>query len=123
MLEEEITIKLIGKITLENPTIDQLQLRDIIGEVLNNYEIAPKEKSLVISDLEERIFVFLAIKKLDNLSPHTLYNYELQLSKFASFTHRNINAITTMDIRYYMAYRAKTLKPSSMVNLIDILKT
>ena len=75
MLKEEITIKLIGKITLENPTIDQLQLRDIIGEVLNDYEIAPKEKSLIISDLEERIFLFLAIKKLDNLSSHTLYNY------------------------------------------------
>jgi integrase/recombinase XerD len=78
---------------------------------------------LIASDLEDRIMLFLAVKKLDNLSKKTLYNYNLQLINFASFLHKPINSISPMDIRCYMAYRSKTLQPSSMVNLIDILKT
>lgn len=123
MLEEEVMVKIIGKITLEFDGIDQLKLRDIVGSILNDYTITTKEKSLIVSDLEDRIMLFLAVKKLDNISDRTLYNYNLQLIKFASFLHKPINSVTTMDIRYYMALRAKLIQPSSMVNLIDVLKT
>jgi integrase/recombinase XerD len=123
MLQQEATIRLIGKITLENPMINQLQLRDIISSVLSDYNISTKETSLIVSDLDERIMMFLAVKKLDNLSKRTIYNYNLQLRNFASFICKPLNSIETNDIRIYMIHRAKTLQPSSMVNLIDILKT
>lgn len=123
MLEQTVMIKIIGKITLEYPTIDQLKLRDIIGGVLNDYNISPKGTSLIASDLEEKIFLFLATKKLENLGKGTLHNYNLQLMNFASFLHMPINSITTMDIRCYLAYKTKTCQPSSMVTITDYLKT
>ena len=123
MLQDEIMIKLIGKITLEYPNIDQLKLRDIIGSVLIDYNITSKEKGLITSDLPEKIQLFLAVKKLDNLSLKTIYNYRLQLNNFADFIHKPINSISTMDIRYYLAYKSQKIKPNSMVTLIDELKT
>ena len=123
MLQQEVLIKIIGKLTLENNQIDQLKLRDIIGSVLINYNISPKEKSLMISDLEERIAVFIAVKRLDNLSERTLRNYTLTLMHFADFMRKPLNSVTTMDVRLFLVHKAKTLQPSSMVNLIDILKT
>ena len=98
MLEEEATIRIIGKITLEFPTINQLKLRDIIESILNEYEICSKEKSLIVSDLQEKIFLFLSVKKLDNLSKKTWYNYNLQLRMFEKFIHKSVNLISTMDI-------------------------
>lgn len=123
MLEDEVTIKLIGKITLEYPNIDQLKLRDIIGMVLNNYNITSKETSLIVSDIEEKIHLYIAVKKLDNLSAKTLYNYQLQLLNFASFIHKSVSLISTMDIRIYLACKSQKIQPTSMVTIIDILKS
>ena len=55
MLKQSLIIKLIGKITLENPTINQLQLRDIIGSILEDYNITTKSTSLIVSDLHDKI--------------------------------------------------------------------
>lgn len=106
---EEVTIKLIGKLSLEFPELDQFKIRNVVDQILVNYEIHPVEKSLVASDIEEKIQYFLAVKKLDGASPLTIKNYKLQLLKFASFFHKTINSITTIDIRMYLIRNKATL--------------
>jgi len=121
---EEVTIKLLGKLSLELPQIDQLKIRNIIDEVLVNYNIQPLEKHLIVSDLPEKISYFLAVKKLDGSSELTIYNYKLQLYKFADFIHKPVSNITTVDIRMYLAQCANTnLKKTSLNNRISILKS
>ena len=122
---EEVTIKLTGKLSLELPELDQLKIRNIIDKVLINYEINPKEKHLVVSDIPEKIQYFLAVKKLDGAKSSTLYNYNLSLNKFSEFIHKTVNSITTVDIRMYLATisNCKNLKSTSINNKISTLKS
>lgn len=68
--KEEVIIKLVGKLTLEFPDIDQLKVRAIAEEVLYKYNIEPTETALVASDVEEKIQIYLTVKKLDGLSKY-----------------------------------------------------
>jgi len=119
----EVIIRLVGKLTLEFPDIDQLKVRMITEEVLYHYDIVPQENALVASDIEDRLIIYLACKKLDGLSIKTLKNYRLELLKFASHLIKPIAAVTTMDLRMYLAQRCKNLKPSTTNTLIYTLRS
>jgi integrase/recombinase XerD len=119
----EVIIRLVGKLTLEFPDIDQLKVRMIAEEVLYNYDVVPQENALVASDIEDRLIIYLACKKLDGLSIKTLKNYRYELIKFASHLIKPIAAITTMDLRMYLAQRCKNLRPSTTNTQIYTLRS
>ena len=119
----EVIIRLVGKLTLEIPTIDQLKVRMIAEEVLYHYDIVPQENALVASDIEDRLIIYLACKKLDGLSIRTLKNYNYEILRFSSLLIKPIASITTMDLRMYLAQRCKKLKPSSTNTIIYTLRS
>ena len=120
---EEVIVKAIGKVSLKFPEINQLELRTILEEVLYNYDVLTKETSLIASDIEEKIQIYLAVKKLDGLSKTTLENYNYQLSIFASHLRKPVAAVTTMDLRIYLSVRCKNMKATSTNGQISILKS
>ncbi|APQ78367.1 site-specific tyrosine recombinase/integron integrase [Clostridium botulinum] len=121
--KEEVVIKLVGKLSLEFPDIDQLKVRSIAEEVLYKYRVLPEETGLVSSDIEEKLTIYLASKKLDGLSLETLKNYRYNLIIFADYLRKPLAAIETMDLRMFLAARCKNMKPSSMNGQISILKS
>lgn len=122
--KEEVIVKLVGKLSLEFPEHrDQLKIRDLIEKVLYEYDIAPQSKELVVSDINEKANIYLASKKLDGLSLKTLKGYSYELNKFASYMHKTVNAITTMDLRMYLAERCKNMKATSVNTTISHLKS
>lgn len=125
MLEEELIIKTIGKLSLMYPEINQLAVREMLYEVINHYEITARETALVASDIPDRATMYLAVKKLDGLSKKTLYNYKLHLERFASIVVKPLSMITTNDIRVFLAMlsNSKNLKQTSISTEISILKS
>lgn len=121
--KDEVVIKLIGKLSLEFPELDQLKVRVIAEEVLYKYDVLPQETGLVVSDIEDKLQMYLAVKKLDGLSKKTLYNYQLSLLNFASFIKKPIAAVNVMDIRMFLAVRCKDMKASSVNGQISTLKS
>ncbi|NEZ85878.1 integrase [Clostridium botulinum] len=121
--KEEVVIKLVGKLSLEFPDIDQLKTRAIVEEVLYKYSILPEETALIASDIEEKIQIYLATKKLDGLSKKTLKNYEYNLLIFANHLRKPLATINTMDLRMFLAVRCKDMKQSSVNGQISILKS
>ncbi|MGH4125114.1 MAG: site-specific tyrosine recombinase/integron integrase [Clostridium sp.] len=119
----EIIIRLVGKLTLEFPDIDQLKVRMIAEEVLYKYDVVPQEVGLVTSDIEDRLMMYFAVKKLDGLSMKTLKGYKYQLMIFARYLNKPIAAVTTTDLRMYLANRCKNLKPGSTNTQISTLKS
>lgn len=121
---EEVVIKLVGKLSLEFTEYkEQLKIRGIIEKVLYEYDITPKEKALVVSDIEEKIAIYIASKKLDGLSYKTLKGYLYDLNKFADYMHKTVNSITTIDLRRYLAERCKDMKSTSVNTTISHLKS
>lgn len=121
--KDEVVIKLVGKLTLEFPEIDQLKVRAIVEEVLYKYDVVPQETGLMTSDIDEKIQIYLATKKLDGLSPRTLQNYRYNLAIFASHLIKPLAAINAMDLRMYLAARCKDMKSTSVNGQISILKS
>lgn len=116
---DEIMVKLIGKLTTELPNLEvdlqeQLKVKKVIEEVLYNYEVTSRETALTTSDLEGKINYFLATKKLEGLSPRTLKNYEYTLRKLQNVFYKPVSTITTADIKMLMYSEAEKKSPSSM---------
>ena len=120
---DEVIIRMVGKLTLEFPDIDQLKVREIIEESLYKYDVVPVETGLVVSDVEDRLMIYLAVKKLDGLAKTTLKNYKDNILKFSNVLIKPIATVTTMDLRMYLANRCKNMKPTSTNEQIFILKS
>lgn len=123
LANDEIIIRIVGKLTLEFTDIDQLKVREIIEEVLYKYDVVPQEVGLVVSDVEDKLQIYLAVKKLDGLSIRTLKNYNYNLIKFSDMLRKPLATVTTMDIRMFLANRCKNMKPSSTNEQMFVLKS
>lgn len=124
---DEIMVKLLGKITNELPNLEvdfqeQLKVRKVIEEVLYNYEVTSRETALTTSDLEGKINYFIATKKLEGLSPRTLRNYDYILRKLQNTFYKPVGTITTADIKMLMYAEAEKKSPSSMNTFMTPIK-
>lgn len=121
---EEFVVKALGKLTLEFDFDWKKQRK--IGEILHlalyGYDVLSQEKSLMVGDLQEKIVLYLQVKKLENYSDATLKNYFYTLRKFEGFIKKPVAAINKNDIRYFLANCYSDLKPSSINTKIYCLK-
>jgi len=126
MYENEVVVNIVGNILLEYPGLDQSVLRAIVEKAIYDFDIQPKSTELaVISDMRDKIMMYLATKKLDGLSDKTLKNYAIHLNRFANYVHKDVKDVTTMDIRVFLADLLKNnnLKNSSLESEKSILKS
>lgn len=101
---EEFIVKLLGKLTLEfNYSFEeQNKIRNCVYQLLYNYDIFSREKSLIVSDVNQKIDLYLQVKKLEGYSELTLNNYSYTLRKFAEVVNKPVATITKNDIRYFL---------------------
>ena len=124
---DEVTIKLIGKLTMEFPELEvnlprQLEVKRLVEEVLYNYEVNTKETALVASDLEDKVNYFLATKKLEGLSASTLKNYGYNLRKLCQFFNKPVSMITSVDIKMFMYSESSTKSAAGMNTFMTPIK-
>lgn len=121
-MQEEIIIKIV----LELPLEYQSAMRNKLRVILNDYEIRPKTKALAVNNnMDKFIMMYLATRRLDGLSQKTLSEYRYKLNNFCSWVPLNIEDVTTMDIRKFLAQyqQERGLKNSSLEALQTVIKT
>lgn len=125
MKSQEATIRIVRRLDSLYPGMfDQAKVRQAIEEVLYDYTVSEKETSLaVIDNMGKMIMLYLATRKTEGLSDETLKSYGLTLGWFADSMRKNVENITAMDIRMYLARYSKTgVKNSTMATKTDILR-
>ncbi len=125
MNSQEAIVRIIGKLDLAyGDVFDQKVVRSILEEVLYKYELTPKETSLaLLDDMDDKMMLYLATKKIDGLSKRTLESYGRTLRRFSTYMRKDVNQVSTMDIRIYLAEYAKTgVKNSTIAGATDILR-
>lgn len=125
MREQEVAIKIVSKLDSLYPNLFDLnRVRQAIEEVLYDYSIQDKETSLaVIDNMGDMILLYLATRKTEGLSDITLKDYGRTLGRFADTMRRNVEDISTMDIRMYLANRSKeNIKTTTLAHDTDILR-
>lgn len=126
-LNEEASIRIIGKITLlvnqlEQDLSLQIDVKNAIDEILYDYEVQTKCTSLVTSDILQKAKLYVSVKKLEGLSSKTIYNYALFLHHFDEFFHKPCSTVTTMDLRMYLSTISEGKKASTVNGYITCMK-
>lgn len=126
MKNQEAVIRIVGKLDLiYGDVFDQAKVREVIEGILYDYDITTKETSLAVLDnMNDMILMYLATKKTEGLADSTLKNYGRYLGKFSNHMRKNVEDITTMDIRIYISERSKeNIKNTTIANITDILRS
>lgn len=124
-MKEELIVKLLTRASgfLKPEEIKKLRL--ILDEELYHYSITSECTEIAVKeDLPEKSVLFLASKKLDGFSDNTIKNYSYILRRFCMTIHKDVEQITSMDIRMFLAMRSKEgIKNSTMAATIGCLKS
>lgn len=100
--------------------MDKLVIR--LEEVLSNYEIQRRTQQQLENDLQEKIDIFVASRKVEGLSELTLDGYRIELGMFANYVQKAVVQINTADIRKYLAHNSKW-QISTVDRKLSVLKT
>lgn len=126
-LSQEIAFNIIDEIVKVVPYFEediqqQGRLKNYIENLLNDYEITSKRTDLTTSDILEKAYIYLACKKLEGASKHTIYNYTLTFKKMNNYFYKPVSMITTTDLRLFIAQEYKDCQPSSQNAQISKIK-
>lgn len=124
MKSQEAVIRIVSELGMLYPSMDQALARQTVERILYDYDVTTKETlPAVIDNIGNMILLYLATRKTEGLSETTLKGYGRTLGRFSRYMRKNVEDITTMDIRMYLANRAKeNLKNTTLANDTDILR-
>lgn len=125
MKSQEAVIRIVSKLDKMYPSsFDLARVRQAVESILYDYDVNTKITALAVLDnMEDRILMYLATKKIDGLSKKTIEAYGRHLGRFARTMRKNAEDITTMDIRIFLANYSKTgIKNSTLASETDILR-
>ena len=73
--------------------------------------------------MQEKIMLYLAIKKIEGVSVNTITTYKKMLRHFSNYIRKNVDSITTMDIRLYLAsLTERGLKNASIATYTSVVR-
>lgn len=75
---------------------------NVISLSLNNYDLVPKTRAISCVIIPNCINIYLATKKIEGKSIKTIELYKLYLTEFFSIIQKNVENVTTNDIRMYL---------------------
>ena len=122
---DEVTMHIVSKLDLlYGDVINIVKVRSIIEDVLNNYRIEEQETALaVIDNMYDMIILYIATKKTEGLSNDSINHYGRNLKRFADYMRKDVQIITVMDIRVYLAKFSNTgIANTTLANVTDILR-
>lgn len=99
---------------------DRLKLK--LAGILSNYEIKRDTNQVFDSDIQEKVNVYLAAKRIEGLSEVTLKGYKYELDMFDKAISKKVADITSNDIRMYLS-RFDNLTLSTIASKVWKLKS
>ena len=121
---EEFKIKLIYEISsnLNLNFYDQQRITDTLTIILVDYEVNKRVTDLVVSDITEKIVMFLQAKKIEGMSPNTIQNYFYTLRKLSTYFNKQVKDININDLRYFIQTECEGLSECTVNNKISYIQ-
>lgn len=124
-MKDAISLEISNILKEKYSSLDREDAMNIISSCLEKYEVKEKEVSAdTRSDLNEKAYLFCLDKKINGLSKNTIKNYKSSLDKFCSSINKNVQDITSNDIRIFISEYSSNndAKHSTISNMIGVLK-
>lgn len=114
---DEMINRILGKIQLDIPEVglsNQLKIRDILNNILVDYNVTTICKELMVSDFDSKISMYATCLKLENYSQATIKSYVAFLTKVGQVLNKPVATVTTSDIRCILAVHKDQVKTSTL---------
>ena len=98
-------------------------IENILIELLQDYTVNKIETALTVSDIAEKITMYLQAKKLEGVAEGTLQNYFYLLRKLAEYSNKQIKDINLNDLRCFLFKESEGLKASTVNSKIMYLQS
>lgn len=98
-------------------------IEGILVELLQDYTITKISTDLTVSDIPEKVTMYLQAKRLEGLSDLTLQNYFYLLRRLAAFTHKQVKDINLNDLRTFLFQECEGLKETTMQVKVTYLQS
>src|SRR5665648_499577 len=118
----EIMLEQVMGVISSCPKVDKFELHQNLSRIFAQYDIKPALMASGHPDLQQKIQLFLAGKKLEGLSKLSLKGYALELRIFSERVPKAAADVTTADIRSYLS-ESGHLKTSSLSRRLSVLKS
>ena len=121
---EEFKRSLIIKL-IENMNIDynqQIKVDEIVTNLLQEYTVNKISLELTISDIPQKITMYLQAKRLEGVNENTLQNYFYLLRKLSAKTHKQVKDINLNDLRSFIYEECKGNKESTINSKVIYLQ-
>lgn len=125
MRKDEIIIKTVNKLSnMYGDSINQQDVKMALEGVLYDYNVSTKVTALVpMNNMQDRMKLYLISKKIEGLSKASIDLYSRYLKKFSEAFIVNVEDITTMDVRKFLAtYMQKGVSTNTIATITDILR-
>lgn len=125
MRKDEVIVRIINRLDeMYGGIVNLHNIKSELDNILYDFDVTPKSTALVpINNMQDRIMLYLASKKIEGLSDKTILSYGRNLGKFMNDFTKNVEDITAMDIRMHLANYSKTgVKTSTIASRTDILR-
>lgn len=119
---ELLLSQLITEIQEFFPDVDVSLAKRKFVDILSMYDIRPTKIITENPDINQKMKLFIAAKRLEGLSELTLKGYQIELRIFAQHIHKPVEEVNTNDIRTYLGQFDK-LKISSISSKLSVLKS
>lgn len=125
MRKDEVIIKITDQISRMCGNIMKPQdIKLVLEGILYDYSVTTKITALApINNMQDRIQLYLISKRIEGLSNSSITLYGRYLKKFSEAFVVNVEDITTMDVRKFLAtYMQKGVSTNTIVTITDILR-
>ena len=119
--KRNLLIKLIDNVEIDFK--QQQIIEGILVELLQDYTVSKIETALTVSDIPEKVTMYLQAKRLEGLSDLTLKNYFYLLRKLAAFSHKQVKDINLNDLRTFLFQECEGLKETTMQVKVTYLQS
>lgn len=121
---EEIKRKFIFKLSeeLNLNYYNQVKVDEIITNILMEYKVDKVCTELTVSDIPEKITMYLQAKRLEGINENTLQNYFYLLRKLSAKTHKQVKDINLNDLRAFIYEECKGNKESTINSKVIYLQ-
>lgn len=119
--KRSLLIKLIDNVEINFK--QQQIIEGILVELLQDYTVSKIETALTVSDIPEKVTMYLQAKRLEGLSDLTLKNYFYLLRKLAAFSHKQVKDINLNDLRTFLFQECEGLKETTMQVKVTYLQS
>ncbi|HHX62117.1 MAG TPA: tyrosine-type recombinase/integrase [Epulopiscium sp.] len=120
-LREELMVKILTTFN-KDYGVDLIDARNKLVFILNDYNVDKVCTALVASDIHEKLYLFLAVKKIRRLKKGSLENYRNVIVDFSRYILKPVNQIETNDIRHYLAIYHEHVKATTLNSKLSKLR-